>query len=180
MKKSRHLLSSSRNSLYQYQNNSSVVKSALIYINLFADLILNTVFEPPNDVLSSILLLFCLQILVLIFNLVLFYMMFLKLWFFQTGLFGSFLRKFRLFCIVVALNLVLFVIVRFYRVLAVVNYVPRSFIWEQPAYFPLYIIQRIVMAVYFATMLRTCYRLGDPQLYTENQNEINRVFSRRT
>jgi hypothetical protein len=107
-------------------------------------------------------------------SLTLFYLIFTRTWFFQAGLFGTMITKFRSFVIVFVVNLILLVTVRFWRLVRTSSYLSYNIkfaviqaktfteIWDMTAYYPLYIIYRLrnkVTSNHFLTVTSNAYLL---------------------
>lgn len=143
------------------------------------------------------------QLICVLISLTLFYLIFTRTWFFQAGLFGTMITKFRSFVIVFVLNLIFLITVRFWRlvlviIICLISSIPsfkakpslRYGTCELTTLFTSYTVYvtfhlsikltSTVTPIYYVSVIRACFKLCQYNLYNASQEDIRLALQNTT
>ena len=131
------------------------------------DIGLNTLMEPISAHISVVILLTCLQVALPMCALVFLFVMFMRTKLLQAGNFGALIYKFRWLFFVTPIYLSFLIAIRAMRIEAYARSTTFPLLWDMRGYYQVFIVYRIVSIFFHFLLLRTLFRLGDPELYLQ-------------
>ncbi|XP_029412146.1 transmembrane protein 138 isoform X2 [Nannospalax galili] len=154
----------SRGKMLQTSNYSLVL--FLQFLLLFYDLFVNSFSELLRMAPVVQLVLFIIQDIAILFNIIIIFLMFFNTFIFQAGLVNLLFRKFKGTIILIAVYFALSISLHVWIMnLRWKN--SNSFVWTDGLQ-TLFVFQRLVAVLYCYFYKRTAMRLGDPRLYQDS------------
>ncbi|XP_012884551.1 PREDICTED: transmembrane protein 138 isoform X2 [Dipodomys ordii] len=145
-------------------SNYSLVLS-LQFLLLCYDLFVNSFSELLRMAAVVQLVLFIIQDIAILFNIIIIFLMFFNTFVFQAGLVNLLFHKFKGTIILTTVYLALSISLHVWVMLRWKS--PNSFVWTDGLQ-TLFVFQRLVAVLYCYFYKRTAMRLGDPRFYQDS------------
>ncbi|XP_064605088.1 transmembrane protein 138-like [Liolophura sinensis] len=147
------------------------------YFLLLVDLFMNSFVELLRFENVILLVLFVIQDVCIIFAVIVVFLLFFNTYIFQAGLVGILINKFKTTISVVFVYFALCLALHIWGTTQRWEN-PNMFMWDNPGYRALFIIQRTASVFYYYFYKRTALKLGDPRYY-QDSSWIRREFEKR-
>lgn len=141
--------------------------AAAVYAALALDVVLAATLDVLyEDDIAYQALAACVQLLVLLGTVLLCYVLVTETVIVKMALYDRVYSEFRGAFWVVGVYLVLFVVAKLQRLALLDGNMPHLKVWDEPAYLPFYVVQRLFAVVYYSTLVaHVRWLLSEPRLF---------------